>query len=82
MGESGCGKSTIGKLVMRLLEPTGGSIDYLGKNVFDDQDTDIAWYRQQVADPEKGRQAAQVLDQLKLLTPNYDKDTIEGVATR
>ena len=32
-----------------------------------------------MADPEKGRQAAQVLDQLKLLTPNYDKDTIEGL---
>jgi oligopeptide transport system ATP-binding protein len=48
VGESGCGKSTIGKLVMRLLEPTGGSIDYLGKDVFDDQHTDIAWYRQQV----------------------------------
>ena len=48
VGESGCGKSTIGKLVMRLMEPTGGSIDYLGKNVFDDEQTDGAWYRRQV----------------------------------
>jgi oligopeptide transport system ATP-binding protein len=48
VGESGCGKSTIGKLVMRLMKPTGGSIDYLGSSILDDQHTDIAWYRQQV----------------------------------
>ncbi len=35
------------------------------------------WYRQRNANPEKGRQARQVLDQLRLLQPNYDKDTIE-----
>ena len=32
VGESGCGKSTTGKLIVRLLEPTSGSI------FFDDQD--------------------------------------------
>ena len=26
VGESGCGKSTVGKSVMRLLQPTGGRI--------------------------------------------------------
>jgi oligopeptide/dipeptide ABC transporter ATP-binding protein len=26
VGESGCGKSTVGKLILRLIEPTGGSI--------------------------------------------------------
>ncbi len=34
-GESGCGKSTIGKLLMRLLEPTAGSIFFEGKNLND-----------------------------------------------
>mgnify|MGYP001384177855 CR=1 FL=1 len=29
VGESGCGKSTTGKLIMRLLEPDAGSIDFL-----------------------------------------------------
>jgi len=48
VGESGCGKSTTGKLVMRLLQPTGGSIAYQGNDVFDDAKTDISWYRRQV----------------------------------
>src|SRR5688572_2424073 len=30
VGESGCGKSTTGRLISRLLEPTGGSIRYDG----------------------------------------------------
>lgn len=33
VGESGCGKSTIGRCIVRLLEPTGGSIRLLGKDV-------------------------------------------------
>ena len=28
VGESGCGKTTVGKLLVKLLEPTGGSIAY------------------------------------------------------
>jgi oligopeptide/dipeptide ABC transporter ATP-binding protein len=30
VGESGCGKTTTGRLILRLLEPTGGSILYRG----------------------------------------------------
>lgn len=30
VGESGCGKSTTGRLIMRLLEPTDGSIEFNG----------------------------------------------------
>jgi peptide/nickel transport system ATP-binding protein len=33
VGESGCGKSTTGRLLTRLLEPTGGSIRYRGKDI-------------------------------------------------
>ncbi len=33
VGESGCGKSTVGKLVLRLLEPDRGSIRFQGKDV-------------------------------------------------
>ena len=33
VGESGCGKSTTGKAVVGLLEPTEGSIQYRGKEV-------------------------------------------------
>lgn len=33
VGESGCGKSTTGRVLMRLLEPTDGSIEFDGKNL-------------------------------------------------
>ncbi|MBR5895939.1 MAG: ABC transporter ATP-binding protein [Akkermansia sp.] len=33
VGESGCGKSTIGRCVVRLLEPTDGSIRLMGRDV-------------------------------------------------
>ena len=33
VGESGCGKSTIGRCIVRLLEPTGGSIRLRGRDI-------------------------------------------------
>src|SRR3954451_3522049 len=33
VGESGCGKSTTGRLIVRLLKPTGGTIDYDGRDI-------------------------------------------------
>ncbi|MFF5495260.1 ABC transporter ATP-binding protein [Streptomyces aquilus] len=33
VGESGCGKSTTGRLITRLLEPTGGKISYRGQDI-------------------------------------------------
>ncbi|MGW4028105.1 ABC transporter ATP-binding protein [Streptomyces sp. NPDC004838] len=33
VGESGCGKSTTGRLVTRLLEPTDGKITYAGRDI-------------------------------------------------
>ncbi|MDO5471842.1 MAG: ATP-binding cassette domain-containing protein [Akkermansia sp.] len=33
VGESGCGKSTIGRCIVRLLEPTAGCINLLGRDV-------------------------------------------------
>ncbi|MFE2595259.1 ABC transporter ATP-binding protein [Streptomyces sp. NPDC059396] len=33
VGESGCGKSTTGRLLTRLLEPTGGTITYNGRDI-------------------------------------------------
>ncbi|MGV9313858.1 ABC transporter ATP-binding protein [Streptomyces sp. NPDC003691] len=33
VGESGCGKSTMGRLITRLLEPTGGRIEFQGHDI-------------------------------------------------
>jgi oligopeptide/dipeptide ABC transporter ATP-binding protein len=33
VGETGCGKSTTGRLLVRLLEPTGGTIDFNGTDI-------------------------------------------------
>jgi len=33
VGESGCGKSTVGKTLLRLLEPSGGSIHFEGRDI-------------------------------------------------
>ena len=37
VGESGCGKSTTARLLMRLLEPTSGSIKFDGREIADRQ---------------------------------------------
>lgn len=34
VGESGCGKSTAGRTMLRLYEPTGGKVEFEGKDVF------------------------------------------------
>ncbi|MEV6314614.1 dipeptide ABC transporter ATP-binding protein [Streptomyces sp. NPDC051776] len=33
VGESGCGKSTMGRLITRLLEPSGGKIEFEGEDI-------------------------------------------------
>ncbi|TFB08670.1 dipeptide ABC transporter ATP-binding protein [Candidatus Atribacteria bacterium MT.SAG.1] len=34
VGESGCGKTTTGRTIIRLLEPTAGEVDFKGKDIF------------------------------------------------
>jgi oligopeptide/dipeptide ABC transporter ATP-binding protein len=34
VGESGCGKTTLGRLILRLIEPTEGRIELEGQNLF------------------------------------------------
>jgi len=35
VGESGCGKTTVGRTMLRLIEPTGGEVLFGETNVFD-----------------------------------------------
>ena len=35
VGESGCGKSTTGRCILRLIEPTAGEIWFAGRNVIE-----------------------------------------------
>jgi oligopeptide/dipeptide ABC transporter ATP-binding protein len=35
VGESGCGKTTVGRTILRLIEPTSGRVTFDGEDVFD-----------------------------------------------
>jgi oligopeptide/dipeptide ABC transporter ATP-binding protein len=41
VGESGCGKSTIGRTILHLLEPTSGSVEFDGTSISDLQRKDL-----------------------------------------
>src|SRR5829696_9107888 len=34
VGESGCGKTTVGRTMLRLIEPTGGAVHFENRDVF------------------------------------------------
>ncbi|MCJ7657184.1 MAG: ABC transporter ATP-binding protein [Candidatus Atribacteria bacterium] len=48
VGESGCGKTTTGKLIMKLLEPTDGKIIFKGEDVTHLEESKIKKYRRNV----------------------------------
>ncbi|UCD43735.1 MAG: ATP-binding cassette domain-containing protein [Chloroflexota bacterium] len=41
VGESGCGKTTVGRTMLRLIEPTGGEVFYEDTNVFNLRGSDL-----------------------------------------
>ncbi|WP_264555023.1 ABC transporter ATP-binding protein [Halocatena marina] len=43
LGESGCGKTTLGKTMIGLQRPTGGSIAYRGQDIWEASDSDIPY---------------------------------------
>ena len=47
VGESGCGKTTLGKTAVGLQRPTGGSVEYRGSDIWDVRDGDgdgsVSW---------------------------------------
>lgn len=48
VGESGCGKSTTGRCIIRLLEPTAGEIEFEGKDVLSLRGKDLKAFRRDV----------------------------------
>ena len=45
VGESGCGKTTVGRSLLRLIEPTDGSAQFMGKDIFQLGDTELRSFR-------------------------------------
>jgi oligopeptide/dipeptide ABC transporter ATP-binding protein len=48
VGESGCGKSTVGRTVLRLIEPTAGSIKVEGRDITHLSKKELRPYRRQM----------------------------------
>ncbi|PYD48230.1 ABC transporter ATP-binding protein [Novacetimonas pomaceti] len=48
VGESGSGKTTIGRCMVRLQHPTGGRVEFEGRDIHALSGTDLNWYRRQV----------------------------------
>jgi peptide/nickel transport system ATP-binding protein len=47
VGESGCGKTTLGKTILRLYEPTDGKIIFHGKEITHSEWKNLKWYRRE-----------------------------------
>ncbi len=45
VGESGCGKTTTGRTILRLIEPTEGKITFMGKDVTGLNGKELLWFR-------------------------------------
>ncbi|WP_049908577.1 MULTISPECIES: ABC transporter ATP-binding protein [Halorubrum] len=48
VGESGCGKTTLGRSMLRLVEPTGGSVYYKGEDITELSSSDLRNLRKDV----------------------------------
>jgi peptide/nickel transport system ATP-binding protein len=48
VGESGCGKSTVGRLLLRLIEPTSGKVWFDGRDLFTLPERDVRSLRREM----------------------------------
>jgi peptide/nickel transport system ATP-binding protein len=74
VGESGCGKTTMGRMLVRLLEPTGGTIRFEGR--------DITHLRQSELRPVRRDIQMIFQDPYSSLNPRHTVGTIVGAPFR
>ncbi|HMQ69242.1 MAG TPA: dipeptide ABC transporter ATP-binding protein [Ignavibacteria bacterium] len=48
VGESGCGKTTVGRTILRLIEPTAGDVLFEGKNIAKMDQKELKKYRKEM----------------------------------
>ena len=48
VGESGCGKTTLGRLILRLMEPTAGRVEFDGQNILTLSKTELLGLRRRM----------------------------------
>ena len=48
VGESGCGKSTVGRVLLKLYEPTAGEVRFNGRNIFAVDEAELNRIRQRI----------------------------------
>jgi peptide/nickel transport system ATP-binding protein/oligopeptide transport system ATP-binding protein len=74
VGESGCGKSTTGRVVVKLLDPTAGTIEFEGRNI-----SALSW-----GDMRPYRRDMQIIfqDPYSSLNPRHTIGTIVGAPFR
>ena len=48
VGESGCGKTTVGRTILRLIEPTGGTVAFNGVDITNLKGAELKRYRRRM----------------------------------
>jgi len=86
VGESGCGKTTFGKVVLGVLEPTSGTVRFMGRDIYKLKKDDLKNVRRNLqmvfqnpyASLNPRKTVRQILRQPFEIHKIIDKDEIEG----